>query len=249
VTEVCLFTDSQRFEVSGRTFKTKLNVWYSGVQRAETGGTDVTPLFTLVETKDVFQRLVGNWLAVSHDLDSVCELFFAPLYASDVYLEHRFISFVQALESYHRRRPEKFRTKQVADEEFVSRIEKVTSPLTDRKLATWLRKKLRHANEVGLPDRLEELMSLTATIIPRRVRDQDAFIRKAADTRNYLTHYDPDRRAGTANDDEMEFMTVVMEAIIAACLLLELGFEPGQCNEYLHRDLQKVRRYEFYDMI
>ncbi|AFY74241.1 hypothetical protein Syn7502_02233 [Synechococcus sp. PCC 7502] len=66
--------------------------------------------FTMRDVKDKFCDFLKNWLSISSQFDSVCNLFFSTKYTSSLYVEDQFLPIVQALESYHRR-SEKFNHK------------------------------------------------------------------------------------------------------------------------------------------
>ncbi len=101
--------------------------------------------------------------------------------------------------------------------------------------------RLRYANEYSLRKRLHELAHHLAPYLPLRFLaesgDRNAFVEKATDTRNYLTHYDPELREKAAtNGAELYELGKKLCAILDALLLEEIGFEQDQIREMLRKN-------------
>ncbi len=60
-------------------------------------------VFTFEDIKDRFDFFFNNWIEKKELLRPVYNLYFATLYNKHLYLENKFLNFVQALETYHRR--------------------------------------------------------------------------------------------------------------------------------------------------
>lgn len=59
--------------------------------------------FSLENIANNFEGCITNWLTKFDKLRSVYELYFGKLYNPNMFLEHQFLSYIQAIESYHRR--------------------------------------------------------------------------------------------------------------------------------------------------
>ncbi|WP_152513809.1 hypothetical protein [Caldanaerobacter subterraneus] len=61
-------------------------------------------LYPYFRIKDKLKCILENWLGKSEELDPIFNLYFGGIHNSDVYIEHKFLSFIMALEAYHRRK-------------------------------------------------------------------------------------------------------------------------------------------------
>lgn len=59
--------------------------------------------FQFEDISDNFEKYLNNWMKKSEILKPVYELYFGTLYNPTMYFEHKFLSLIQAIESYHRR--------------------------------------------------------------------------------------------------------------------------------------------------
>jgi hypothetical protein len=193
-------------------------------------------LFTLDDIKNQFSLSIQQWLNVHQEIDSVCNLFFSTKY-SRLYLENEFLNIVQAVESYHRRRR---KNNLLPEAEHKKRINEVLEylPIEHRE---WVEGKLS-GNEPSLKVRLEELITENDLVInPLLGTDTpDNFIKKARDTRNFFTHYDKSKENQAAKGDELYWITRILEFLLQACFLTELGCTPEKraeiiCNKSRYR--------------
>lgn len=192
-------------------------------------------LFTLSDVSDDFGGIVERWLRVADELDSTCNLFFSVGYSPTMYFEQQFLNVVQAAETYHRRRL----TNEVlpADEHSARMDSILESVLSEHK--SWLKEKLRYANEPALRQRLRDLMDVTASVMEPLVPDRNRFVQKVLDTRNYHVHYDVSvRRKAAESGAELYYLTMVLSFLVQACLLRELGIDPDRRVELFNRNQQ-----------
>ncbi len=100
-------------------------------------------LFTLNDLTSDFEVSLDAWLGAVDDLDSVCNLFFSVSYASEMYLHSQFLNFVQAAESYHRRR---MSNEVLSRSDHRKRVDSVLAAVPDEH-SEWLREQLDYSNE------------------------------------------------------------------------------------------------------
>jgi hypothetical protein len=191
-------------------------------------------LFTLADARDRFPQLVENWFAKQELLRPVFDLYFGAIYNRHAFLEQRFLSLTQAIESYHRR------TSTATDlprEQHNRRIDGIlaTAPEEHRK---WLSDQLTYSNELRLRKRLADVLTRCPEVVGKLLKKKK-FIDHVLTARNYLTHYDPslERKARTGLD--LYPLTVQLQTLVEMCLLLELGFA---CEE-VDRLFERVNRY------
>ena len=73
-------------------------------------------LFTFREISDRFGNMLRNWIEKSELFEPVYDLHFGTIYDPDLYLELEFLSLMQAIETFHRR---KYGGKYLADEKYL----------------------------------------------------------------------------------------------------------------------------------
>ncbi|MDF2441566.1 MAG: hypothetical protein JWN98_2550, partial [Abditibacteriota bacterium] len=94
--------------------------------------------------------------------------------------------------------------------------------------------KLNYSNEVTLHQRLEDIFD-TYTAIFGVYQNQDAFIKRAKDTRNYLTHYDAKSKRKAAQHEELYRLSQSVRMLLEMCLLKELGLADDTIRKILQR--------------
>ena len=197
-------------------------------------------LFTFKDISDRFEILLKNWFEKANTLGPVYDLYFGTLYNPRMYLQHQFLSLIQAIEAYHRR---KFEGKYLSDEKYEPIYKKfegiinklgIEDPFKDA-----LKSKLKYGNEYSLIKRLKYLFEKYREIFDNFIDDRDAFINKVKDTRNYLTHYDKKLRS-IADGEDLYRITQKLKTILQICLLHELGFDKEEIKSMFLRN----RRYK-----
>ncbi|MCT7977715.1 HEPN domain-containing protein [Laspinema olomoucense] len=188
-------------------------------------------IFTLEDLKSEFSLIIQKWLNTHQEIDSVCNLFFSTKYAP-LYLENEFLNIVQAVESYHRRRR---KNNLLPEAEHKNRIEEILKNIPDS-YKQWVKGKLHFSNEPNLKDRLEELVQENLLVINSLLgyyHNPDKFIGKVKNTRNFFTHYDKSNENQAAKGDELYWITRILEFLLQACFLSELGCSPEKRAEII----------------
>ncbi len=194
-------------------------------------------LFSYADITDQVRIYLNNWFEKAELLEPVYSLYFGTLYNPRMYLHHRFLSQVQALESYHRRVMKNY---EIPEEEHNKRLEEVFSTVSE-KHKKWVKRKLKkYSNEPDLGNRLREILGKHPEIAGRFIGDGNSFIDTVVATRNYLTHYDQSLKQQAASGEELHHITRKLRLLMEACLLFELGFSVDQINTFFFRN----RRYQ-----
>ncbi len=220
-----------------------IHVIYRTAYRGAEHGQRLFPgdmLFTFNDIANRFPAIIDRWLEISTELDSICNLFFSVQHAPNMYMEQKFLSIVQAVESYHRRR---IRNHELSEEEHRARLTSITSA-TPAKHREWLNRRLLYSNEPSLRERLKELIDLMDGVeLPTNAvtTTKEAFIQKVLDTRNFLVHYDPSLKRRSAEGHTLYLITQVLSLLLECCFLRELGYTPEQCAQSITRTLRWKR--------
>ena len=228
-------------EIKGITdHGTEVEVFYPTVIARNTTSTILPPRmpFTFKDISDRFEIILRNWFKNARLLEPVYNLYFGTLHNPHLYLEHQFLSIVQALESYHRR---VYGGKYVAEEEYttiMNNLIKAIPPGTPSNLRDRLKNYLKHGNEYSLRKRLKEIVKECRDVLGDYLGDRDKVINVTVETRNYLTHYDGDPPKGIAKGVELYYLTQRLKLLVMACLLKTLGFETTEIKEIVKRTSQ-----------
>jgi len=192
--------------------------------------------FIFKDISKSFEIFVRNWFNRSKVLSPVFDLYFSNVYTPEMYVETRFLNAVQAIESYHRRK-ETTKEFDITPEEHSERMKKIMSSAPIEHMS-WLSTKLKYSNEVYLKKRLEEILSFHADIAEIYIgnkNQQTKFINKVVANRHYLTHFDKDKEAESADGKTLSILIEQLNLIIKSCLLEEIGMSQSEIKTILER--------------
>jgi hypothetical protein len=122
-----------------------------------------------------------SWFKVTEELRQVCDLFLSVQYRT-LFMENRFLSFVQAAEGYHRASP-RFNQAVLSEEKHHSRIEEILSTIPEQ-YNSWLDSKLKYSNEPNLRHRLNDLCKDNQEVIEPLVGSVGGFVDNVVKERN-----------------------------------------------------------------
>jgi hypothetical protein len=139
----------------------------------------VDMLFTFEDISDKFETFLRNWFEKADSLEPIYDLYFGTLYNPRMYLEHRFLSLIQAIESFHQRT---YGGEYLSDKDYkvvydalVTAIpEEVGSDLKDR-----LKEYLKYGNEFSLRRRMKEIFDNYQEILDRFIENKKCLYRKS----------------------------------------------------------------------
>lgn len=235
-------TEENKEEYEGDVIYPKVTIYFS-TNRASNDYKEILPphmLFSLRDIKEDFDNIIKKWFDSGETLKPVFNLYFGTIYNSDMYLEQRFLSLIQAIESYHRRT----RTNNEMDpEEHEKMVDNIIGSVDDQ-YKEWIESRLTYSNEPTLRSRLRELIKECNLLLKlSSSRKQKSFISKVCDTRNYLTHYDVSLSDLALKGGELWNACIKLNIIIEFNLLLELGFNNRKSYELLEK---KYKRYNIF---
>jgi len=197
-------------------------------------------LFTFRDISGKFESILKNWFEKAEMLKPVYDLYFGTLYNPRMYLQHQFLSIIQAVEAYHRR---KFEGKYLSDEDYepiYNTFKDMTNKLdAEASFKDALINRLRYGNEFSLRKRLKDLFADYHSITQNFIKDENNFINRVVDARNYLTHYDK-KLINIADGKDLYRITQKLKTILQICLLYELGFDGEEIKSLFLRN----RRYK-----
>lgn len=206
-------------------------VFNETVRRQEEGTFAVVPLYPYSHVNGKLKDILDGWLEKSEELETVYNLYFGTIYNSNIYLEHKFLNFIMALEAYHRR---KGRNEEVPQEEHRKRIEEILEA-SSKEYRKWLEEKLKYSNEPSLRKRLKEIYKSLVNVkyITQLIPDKKKFIEEIVATRNYFVHYDETLKSKALKGRDLLQAVHKLKIIIEVCLLKGIGFSDEEIDEAL----------------
>jgi ApeA N-terminal domain 1 len=191
-------------------------------------------LFVLPAAKPTISDVMRAWFAHQQVLGPVLERYFGTLFHPDLFLDQRFMGYVQTVETYDRRRRDATELPKSEHRKWLRTV--VNS--APKEMRERLNAKLAWSNELTLYRRILDVLGECPEVRTRLVGSEDdatAFARIVTDTRNYFTHLDPSLASKAATDRELYRLTVQLRAIIEMALLREVGFPCEAIDEILFR--------------
>jgi hypothetical protein len=180
-------------------------------------------LFKFCQIKDNAEEIFINWLNAYDIIEPALNLYFSSKTGAHKYLNGRFLSLVQGLETYHRRTSKETLMPESEFEDLVSDI--VKSSADEHK--EWLIGLLKHGNEINLRKRLKKIINPFKNLVgTNKIRSK--IIRNIVNARNYYTHFNTELESKVVNDQELWDLCMKMEAIFQLHLLKSVGFADEQ---------------------
>lgn len=217
-------TESNKEELGGKFYYPEVKIYFYYKEDIKENYEQILPpnmLFSLRNIKDNFELYIRNWFNKKEILTPVFNLYFGTLYNTEMYVEQRFLSLIQALESYHRRSKE---NNEIDPEQHEKRVNEIIEAVGEQ-YKEWLKERLSYSNEPKLRIRLNDILNECGRAINIETsRKKKSFINKICDTRNYLTHYDISLTGRAIEGVELARLCNKLKVIIQFYFLIELGF-------------------------
>lgn len=168
-----------------------------------------------------FGRIYSAWLKKREIFGPGFYLYLGTRRGMTLYTEHRFVSLIWGLESFHRiKHPDypknvKLRTK----------IQRIIEQVTQTKDKKWLEGQLAHADEPSLEQRISEtISSLPLELDENRIRK---FAKDCAHARNDISHYGGQRQSGIYSEflRDLNIKNDALSCLYHALLLQEIEID------------------------
>jgi hypothetical protein len=197
--------------------------------------------FSLRDVRNDIEKYLNNWFKKAELIQPVYDLYFATLYSPKMYLQHEFLSLVQAIEVYHRR---VYGGKYLSDDDFKDVYVKLIDAIPEKAgedFKTSLTGKMKYLHEYSLRKRLKEIADDFKDVMGELIKDISAFIENVENTRNFLTHYDKSLEDKKKEGQELYILTEQMKFLLEMCFLLEMGMTEDKIKQLVTRN----QRYQF----
>ena len=186
-------------------------------------------LFRFEDRQDRVESIINKWIENYEQIVPVFDLYFWTKMGVLPSWNMQFLTLAQALEAFHRRTSD---DKHMDEAEF-KEIRKTLVNKCPKRERNWFAHKLNYANELTLKNRIEKMIEPFDCLIDDERRPQ--LINSIKDTRNYLTHYDPDSESKAAKGRDLEFLCVKMNALFRLHFLKLIGFSGQEIDEIVNK--------------
>lgn len=176
-------------------------------------------LFRYGDVSDKFTAVVNNWLNAYGDIKHALNLYFSAKMGAHKYLDGKFLSLAQGLETYHRNTS----SEKLMDDKIFDDLVKELTELCPTEHRKWLSGRLKYGNEISLNRRIKQIMEPYKEVFGTG-KERKRIIRKIVDTRNYLTHYNESLKERAASGKELWLLTQKMEVLMELHFLQVLEF-------------------------
>lgn len=200
-------------------------------------------LVSYPDIRDVFDSVVRKWFEMGDTFSDVLNLYFATVFAPNLYMHQTFLFLAQALEVYHRTSP-KFKNQVQSKTAFRSRKQSIIRKVPEEE--EWLTEKLAHANEKTLAQRLNELMELHRLYADQFIEDKHVFTNSIRHTRNHYTHYGTEEKKmnKVAKGVELLALTHKMKSLLEICIFSDLGISGAPID----RIIQNYKNHQYFSL-
>ena len=182
-----------------------------------------TMLFRYPNIAETLQGVLAKWLDAYDRIEPAFNLYFASKTGAHKYIDSKFLSLSQGIETFHRRTSDK--TAMPANE-----FKKVVAALIaacPKNRKAWLEGKLTYSNELSLRTRLKQIVK-TFEKFSGSKKDRKSFVNQIVNTRNYLTHYDINLKSSACSGAQLLDVCMKMECLFQLHFMKEIGFSDEQ---------------------
>ena len=200
-------------------------------------------LFSFSDISDNFEKCLKNWFTKSEVLRPVYDLYFGTLYNSQMYLQHEFLSIIQAIESYHRRIHNGKYLSDIDYEKIYDTLVEAISKEVDKDLKESLKQKLKYHNEFSLRKRLKEILKKCGVVVNLSNQYPTEFVEDVVNTRNFLTHYDKSIEFKVKSGADLYQLVQKLKFILEICFLIELEIPKERIRSLASRNQRNRAGY------
>ena len=211
---------------SGKIYQPKINIYYQPIEVATDQKKKISQelLFTFDELTE--EQIVA-WFSSFEEYKTVIQLYKLLFYKGRSFIEHKFLSIAQSLESLH---SILFDNQYLSKDQFKDR-RKIVLEAVPPDLVDWVSGALDSANYKRFQLKIYELLDMKKSILFDFIDDADLFSRGVKDTRNEFVHHN--KQKTTFQKEELPSAIFMMTMIFEIYLLGIIGFSDEKVRELL----------------
>jgi hypothetical protein len=243
------FSEQNIINFGSDKFRIPINIFYqlSDYPQQLAKGSLLNCNFLYNQIKTDFCKYFLNWLNKAETLEPLFTLYFGNIFNKSIYLEQRFLSFIYALEFYHRKIiGGDYLERSIYLGELYPILIKSMPAKIESHFAESLKAKFKYLNEYSLRKRLHDIFSKNEKLISLLTNKKNDFIAAIVDTRNYLTHYDDENKGNARRGIALFRLTEKLKLIIEICILVEVGLNEDLINRKIEFFI-KHNQHLFYE--
>ena len=192
-----------------------------------------TKLFEFGQIQNDAGRIICNWVNAHEEINPAFNLYFLATIGTQSFFEAKFLTLVTGLEIYHRRTSDE---KEMDETEFDELVKNLIENCPPEK-RVWLEGRLKFANEIILRKRIKMLIEPFKGLFGKK-EERKKLINRIVDTRNYLTHYDPELESQAAKGWDLQVLCQKVEVLFQLHFLQLMGFSEKDINSIADRQLR-----------
>ncbi|MDE0427441.1 MAG: hypothetical protein OXN25_21515 [Candidatus Poribacteria bacterium] len=179
-------------------------------------------LFTFSDIRDNAEGMINKWIESYEDYQNAFELYFLAQLKPQLSWAVKFLTLAQGLEAYHRTSCDE---KYMEDDEF-KRIVKPFIKQFPKSGRNWFAARLQYANQLSLRTRIRRMFEAFNNYFSEE--EKALLVAYIVDTRNHLTHPDPDpdSESKVAKGQDLYVLCMKMELLFELHFLKLTGFTP-----------------------
>lgn len=185
-----------------------------------------------------------DWIAIYQSKKSAIEIFFGLKYRRETFLEEVFLELMHILEDYHRHSPS-FRQCIESETKFENKIAEIINACPE-KYKKWLKKSLKHTNEINLQWRINDILKLFDLTVSRLIPDtkvRNKTVEKMVASRNYLIHRsERAKEKSIQNYHNFFYLNDLIRIMMTMLIMTDLGLTLQEIDnkmycvpEFVHR--------------
>ena len=189
-------------------------------------------LFGYGNVSDQLEEILIKWLENYEISKPAFNLYFASKSGGHKYLEGKFLSLAQGIETLHRRN---FQGTRMPEDEFRNLIDTILNAVPDDGQRQWIDEKLKYANELSLRNRIKQMIEPFKDLYGNK-KERNSFISKVVDTRNYLTHFDSSLEDKAAGVEDLWKLCLKLEVLFQLHFLRLIGIDDNAIKSMVHEN-------------
>lgn len=185
-------------------------------------------VFRFCDVKDSLKINLDKWFLAYETIEPSLNLYFTTKNGAHKYLDGKFLSLSQGLETYNRRT---CKETLMDKKEFKDLVDLLITNCPEAN-KEWLEGRLKYGNEITLSQRIKKIIEPFKNYVGNS-RERNKLIRNIVNTRNYLTHYNEEIEDKMVAGAELFYLCQKMEAFFQLNFLKVIGFEDKKISEVL----------------
>ena len=218
---------------SGKEYEVPIEIYYPSLPFSQTVPKIHwhTMLFRYYDVAETLQGALNKWLDAYERIEPAFNLYFASRTGAHKYIDGKFLSLAQGLETFHRRTSDET---VMPDAEFKDLVGILIDACPDNKKRL-LEEKLTYFNELTLRTRLKQIIENIEAFFGSS-KDRKMFIDQIVNTSNYLTHYDISLKSSACSGAQLFDVCMKMECLFQLHFMKEIGFSEDQIKNIIENN-------------